>query len=98
MRASNAARLFFFLFNQSDHCFPATSLPLYRPCLSSLFSEYDADISYLFELLRWQNLTRLHEIDKVTVVYKSLNGLAPEYLCSRFTTRELANNPSMRTL
>ena len=70
-------------------------MPLRRPCLSSLFSDYDPDIAigYLFELLRWQNLTRLHEIDKVTVVYKSLEGLAPEYLCSRFTTRELANNP-----
>ena len=56
------------------------------------FSDYNADVVYLFEFLRWQNLTRLHEIDKATMVYKSLHGLAPEYLRSRFTTLELAYN------
>ena len=56
------------------------------------FSDCDEDVGYLFELLRWQNLTRLHEIDKATMVYKSLHGLAPECLRSGFTTRELAYN------
>ena len=52
------------------------------------FSNYDADVD-LFEFRRWQNLTRLHEIDKAMMVYKSQVG--PWILiCSRFTTRELA--------
>ena len=54
------------------------------------FSDYEADIGCVFELLRWQNLTHLQEIDKARMVYKSLQGLAPEYLCFRLTTRELA--------
>ena len=35
------------------------------------FSEYDTDVGYSFELLIWQNLTRLLEIDKATMVHKS---------------------------
>ena len=40
----------------------------------------------------WKNLARQHEIEKATLVYKSLHGLASEYLCSRFAIRETAYN------
>ena len=56
------------------------------------FSDYDEGAGYLFELLGWKNLARWHEIEKATMVYQSLHGLAPEYLCSRFSTRETAYN------
>ena len=56
------------------------------------FSDYDEDAGYLLELLGWKNLARQHEIEKATMVSKSLHGLAPEYLCSRFATRETAYN------
>ena len=56
------------------------------------FSDYDEDAGYLFELLGWKNLARQHEIEKATMVSKSLHGLAPEYLCSRFAIRETACN------
>ena len=54
------------------------------------FSDYDEVAGYLFELLGWKNLARQHEteIEKATMVYKSLHRLAPEYLCSRFAIRE----------
>ena len=42
-----------------------------------------------FEFLRWKNLVRLHEIEKILMVYKSLQELAPGYLCCRFTITEL---------
>ena len=42
-----------------------------------------------FDFLRWKNLVRLHEIEKILMVYKSLQELAPVYLCCRFTTTEL---------
>ena len=32
------------------------------------------------------------KLKKATMVYKSLHGLAPEYLCSRFAIRETAYN------
>ena len=56
------------------------------------FSDYDEDAGYLFEILGCKNLARQHEIEKATMVYKSLHGLAPEYLCSRFAIRETACN------
>ena len=56
------------------------------------FSDYDEDVGYLFELLGWKNLARQHGIEKATMVYKYLHGLAPEYLCSRFAIRETGYN------
>ena len=53
------------------------------------FSDYDEDAGYLFEILGCKNLARQHEIEKATMVYKSLHGLAP---CSRFAIREAAYN------
>ena len=56
------------------------------------FSDYDEDAGYLFELPGWKNLARQHEIEKATMVCKSLHRLAPEYLSSRFAIRETAYN------
>ena len=47
-------------------------------------SNYDADAGHLFELLRWKNPVSQPQIQKTIVVYKSLHGLAPDYLCSKF--------------
>ena len=55
-------------------------------------ADYDKEAGYLFELLGRKNLARQHKIEKATMVYKSLHGLAPEYLCSRFAIRETAYN------
>ena len=56
------------------------------------FSDYNEDAGYLFELLGRKNLARQDETEKATMVSKSLHGLAPEYLCSRFAIRETAYN------
>ena len=63
-----------------------------RPARVLTFSDYLEDAGYLFELLEWKNLARQLEIEKATMVYKFLHGLAPEYLCSRFAIRETAYN------
>ena len=55
-------------------------------------ADYDKEAGYLFELLGRKNLARQHKIEKAAMVYKSLHGLAPEYLCSRFAIRETAYN------
>ena len=56
------------------------------------FSDCDEDAGYMFELPGRKNLARQHEIEKITLVYKSLHGLASEYLCSRFAIRGTAYN------
>ena len=52
---------------------------------------YDADVNNLFELLRWQSLVSQGQIERATMVFKSLQGLAPEYLCSKFVHRDSGN-------
>ena len=50
-------------------------------------------------ILAGENLTRKdpqRQIKKATTVYKSLNGLAPDYLCSKFTYRNSVTNYSLR--
>ena len=42
-------------------------------------SNYDADAGHLFELLGWKNLASQQHIQRATMVYKSLHGLAPDY-------------------
>ena len=57
------------------------------------YSSYDADAGHLFELLGWKNLVASQQqIQRATMVYKSLHGLAPDYLCSKFERRETAYN------
>ena len=50
-------------------------------------------------ILAGENLTRKdlqRQIKKATTVYKSLNGLAPDYLCSKFTYSGSVTNYSLR--
>ena len=50
-------------------------------------SSYDADANQLLKELGWDNLeTRCQKL-KAEMVYKSLNGLAPNYLSSKFIQR-----------
>ena len=56
------------------------------------YSNYDANAGHLFELLGWKNLASLQQIQRATMVFKSLHGLAPGYLCSKFERRETAYN------
>ena len=56
------------------------------------YSNYDANAGHLFELLSWKNLASQQQIQRATMVYKSLHGLTPDYLCSKFERRETAYN------
>ena len=56
------------------------------------YSNYDADSGYLFELLGWKNPASQQQIQRSIMVYKSLHGLAPDYICSKFERRETAYN------
>ena len=56
------------------------------------YSNYDADAGYLFELLGWKNPASQQQIQRATMVDKSLHGLVPDYLCSKFERRETAYN------
>ena len=48
-------------------------------------SSYDANADDLFVRLGWQKLNFQRELKTATIVYKSLNGLALDYLKSMFT-------------
>ena len=63
-----------------------------RAARALTYSYYDADAGHLFELLGWKNLASQQQIQRATMVYKSLHGLAPDYLCSKFKRREIAYN------
>ena len=56
------------------------------------YSNYDADAGHLFELLGWKNLASQQQIQRATMVYRSLHDLAPDHLCSKFERRETAYN------
>ena len=47
-------------------------------------SSYVADVNQLFKELGWDNLETRRQKLKAEMVYKSLNGLAPNYLCLKF--------------
>lgn len=51
------------------------------------FSNYDANAENLFKILGWQDLSQQREMQTATFVYKSLNGLTPKYLSSKFVER-----------
>lgn len=59
-------------------------------------SSYDANADDLFVRLGWQKLSLQRELKTATMVYKSLNGLAPEYLKSMFTDRSSTTTYSLR--
>ena len=50
-------------------------------------SGYDADVNCFFHKLSWKHLQSRRQIQKALMVFKSLNGLVPEYLTSIFVTR-----------
>ena len=54
------------------------------------YSNYNADAGHLFDLLGWKNLASQQQIQRATMVFKSLHGLVPDYLCSKFERRETA--------
>ena len=45
-------------------------------------SSYDVDVDSLFRNLSWKELHSQRQIQKAFMVFKSLNGLVPEYLTS----------------
>ena len=54
-------------------------------------SSYDADVNSLFDKLSWKDLNSQRQIQKALMVFKSLNGLVPEYLTSKFVTSNVSN-------
>ena len=54
-------------------------------------SSYDVDVDSLFHNLGWKELHSQRQIQKAFIVFKSLNGLVPEYLTSKFVTRNVSN-------
>ena len=52
------------------------------------FSGYDASAVPLIEILGWQKLESQRSFHKAVMVYKSLTGLAPEYVRSMFIHRD----------
>ena len=52
-------------------------------------SRNDADTNQLFKELGWDNLETRRQRLKAEMVYKSLNGLAPNYLFSKFIQRRM---------
>ena len=47
-------------------------------------ASYDISTDILFEKLGWKDLQSQRKIAKSTLVYKALNGLAPDYLAQMF--------------
>ena len=59
-------------------------------------SSCDANADDLFVRLGWQKLNLQRELKTATIVYKSLNGLALDYLKSMFTDRSAISAYSLR--
>jgi len=59
-------------------------------------SSCDANADDLFVRLGWQKLNLQRELKTAIMVYKSLNGLAPDYLESMFTDRSAISTNSLR--
>ena len=51
------------------------------------YSNYDADANELMKILGWKNLETQRQIHKAQMAKKSLNGLVPNYLSSKFIQR-----------
>ena len=61
-----------------------------------LRASYDTNSDFLIDKLGWRKLDKQRLINKATMVYKSLNGLAPNYLRSKFTYRSNVSSYSLR--
>ena len=54
----------------------------------------DSSFESLREILQWKDVRHQLLFDRTVMVFKSLNNLAPAYLCSKFITRnKLVNCP-----
>ena len=60
------------------------------------FSNYDADAEPLLERLGWKKLADRRKSHMATMVYKSLNDLAPEYLKAKFVNRSCITDYILR--
>ena len=49
------------------------------------YSSYDASADNLIKILDWKDIACQQQNARATMVYKCLHGLAPEYLCSKFS-------------
>ena len=67
-----------------------------RAARALTFSRYDANASQLFQNLNCKNLSTQRDIQKALMVSKSLNGLAPEYLSSKFIVRSKTTSYTFR--
>ena len=61
-----------------------------------LRASYDTNSDSLIDKLGWRKLDKQRLINKATMVYKSLNGLAHNYLRSKFTYRSNVSSYSLR--
>ena len=59
-------------------------------------SSYDAPSRPLIEGLGWKTIQELIQNESETMVFKSLNGLAPQYLCNLFTKNSECSSRSLR--
>jgi len=59
-------------------------------------SSYDVNADDFLVRLGWQKLNLQRKLKTATVVYKSVDGLAPDYLKSMFTDRSAISTYSLR--
>ena len=59
-------------------------------------ASYDISTDILSEKLGWIDLQSQRKIAKGTLVYKALNGLAPDYLAQMFTERSRITHYTLR--
>ena len=52
---------------------------------------YGVDVDSVFQNLSWKDLQSQRQIRKTLMVFKSLNGLIPGYLTSKFVTQNESN-------
>ena len=52
-----------------------------------MYANYDSDIDELFRVLGWRKLKYQRFESAAVMMYKSLHGMTPEYLSSRFVFR-----------
>ena len=67
-----------------------------RPARVLTFSSYHANADRLFEKLRSVKLATQRQTHKVVMLYKSVNGLSPDYLRTKFVVRGWVSNCSLR--
>jgi len=63
-----------------------------------LRASYDTNADSIIDKLGWRKLDMQRQINKATMVCKSLNGLAPNYLGSKFTARSNVSSYSLSSL